>query len=95
MVLRSYNYFRYDNGVGVKSSFLEVYTEILMQEIIPHKGICFQRTGYALTLKQGAGDVDFHHTLFWTCLITSVTKRGWGKHYNSFNCLLDQTKDFS
>lgn len=95
MVLRSYNYFRYGNGVGVKSYFLEVYIEILMEEIIPHKGICFQRTGCVLVLKQGDGDVDFHHTLFCTCLITSVTKRGWGEHNNSFNCLLDQMKDFS
>lgn len=70
------------------SSFLEVYTKIVMKEIIPHKGICFQRTGYVLTLKQGAGDVDFHHTLFWTCLITSITKRGWGKHYNSLTVYL-------
>lgn len=95
MVLRSYNYFRYDNRGVVKSYFLEVYIEILMEEIIPHKGICFQRTGCVLALKQGDGDVDFHHPLFCTCLITSGTKRGWGKHNNSFNCLLDQMKDFS
>ena len=67
----------------------------LMEEIIPHKGICFQRTGCVLVLRQGDGDVDFHHTLFCTCLIISVTKRGWGEHNNSFNCLLGQTKDFS
>ena len=78
MVLRSYNYFRYDHRVVAKSYFLEVYIEILMEEIIPCKGICFQRMGCVLALKQGDGDVDFHHALFCICLITSITKRGWG-----------------